>query len=143
MTAASHTVHIDAPPDKVWAAIMDVERWPEFAPQFKSIVRTDDGPIAQGKAAKVTPHGFPGAVWTITRFEAGRSFLWEADFVPGLHLAADHAIEPDGEGTKVMLSLDSSGPLAPIAALAVGRIFRRNVRQEAEGLKAYCEGRAG
>lgn len=141
MTAASHTVRIDAPIEKVWAAFMDVERWPEFAPQFKSIVRSDDGQmLAQGKTARVTPHGFPGAVWTVTRFEEGRSFLWEADLVPGLHLAADHVLEPDGDGTKATLALDSSGLLAPIASLAAGRVFRRNVRQEAEGLKAYCEG---
>lgn len=140
MTAATHTVRIDAPIDKVWSAVLDVERWPEFAPQFKSIVRTDEGPLAEGKAARVTPHGFPGAVWTVTRLEQNRSFLWEADFLPGLHLAADHVLEPDGDGTKATLALDSSGVLAPIAALAVGRVFRRNVRQEAEGLKAYCEG---
>ena len=136
----SHSVHIDAPPQKVWDALMDVERWPVFAPQFKSIVRTDQGPLALGKQARVTPHGFMGSPWTVTRFEDGRSFLWECDILPGVHLAADHVVEPEGAGAKATLSLESSGPLAPAIVLALGRIFRRNTRGEAEGLKAFCEG---
>ena len=136
---ASHTVHISATPQHVWDVLLDVERWPEFAPQFKSIVRTDDGPLALGKAARVTPHGFFGAVWTVTEFEAGRLFTWEAEMLPGLHLAAGHEIAPSGEGTDVTLWLRSSGPLSGPMSLVLGRIFRRNVRQEGEGMKAYCE----
>lgn len=135
----SYTVSIDASPKQVWDAYIDVERWPEFASQFKSIERTDDGPFAQGAAAKVTPHGFPGSIWTVTRFEEGRSFLWEADMLPGLHLAADHTVEAEDEGAKVTLSLESSGVIATIFGIVLGRIFRRNVRTEGDGLKAYLE----
>jgi hypothetical protein len=75
----------------------------------------------------------------VSRFEDGRSFLWEADMLPGLHMAGDHIVEAEGEGSKVTLSLESSGTLAPAINLALGRIFRRNTRGEAEGLKAYAE----
>ena len=139
----AHKETVNAPPAKVWEALVDVERWPEFAPQFKSIQRNDEGPLAEGKVAKVTPHGFPGSNWTVTRFEEGTSFLWEADFLPGLHLAADHVIEPEGDGTELLLSLESSGPLATMLSLVLRRIFSRNVRQEGEGLKAYVEGGSG
>ena len=135
----SNTVQIDATPENVWAAMEDVERWPEFAPQFKSIVRSDEGPFALGTKARVTPHGFFGAVWTVTEFESGRLFTWESDMLPGLHLKAGHVIRPQGDEAEVTLSLESSGPLAGPLGLALGRIFRRNVRQEAEGLKQYCE----
>ena len=135
----TNTVHVSAPPAKVWAAMAGVERWPEFAPQFKTIVRKDDGPIALGKSALVTPKGFFGAVWTVTEYTEGRSFTWEANMLPGLHLTAGHVVEPDGDGTRVTLSLASSGPASVLLALPLGRIFRRNVRQEGEGLKAYCE----
>ena len=46
---------------------------------------------------------------------------------------------PREEATNLTLSLESSGPLAPLLMIALGRIFRRNTRQEAEGMKAYCE----
>jgi uncharacterized protein YndB with AHSA1/START domain len=135
----SSTVHINAPPEKIWQAFVDVERWPEFAPQFQSIVRNDEGPFALGKSARVTPKGFFGSVWTITEFTDGRSFTWEADMLPGLHLLAGHSIEPDAAGANVRLWLESSGPMAGVMSLALGRIFRRNVRQEGEGMKSYCE----
>lgn len=136
----SHSEHIEATPQRVWDVLLDIERWPEFAPQFKSVVREDEGPLAIDKKARVTPHGFFGAVWTVTSFDPGRSFQWESDILPGVHLAADHIVEADGEGSKVTMSLRASGPAAPVIGLALGRIFRRNTRQEAEGLKAYVEG---
>jgi uncharacterized membrane protein len=133
-----NTVDIAATKEQVWTAMEDVERWPEFAPQFKSIVLID-APLAMGAEARVTPHGFFSAIWKVTEFEPNRLFTWESNMLPGLHLVAGHEIVPDGEGVKVTLSLESSGPMAGVLGLVLGRIFRRNVRQEAEGMKAHCE----
>jgi carbon monoxide dehydrogenase subunit G len=138
----AHSVHIGAPPEKIWDAMAGVERWPQFAPQFKSIVRADGGPLALGAKARVTPHGFPGAVWTVTELAAGRSFTWEADAIPGVHLVAGHAIEPEVSGARVTFSLRSSGPGAVLLLPVLAVIARRNTRQAAEGMKAYCEGGA-
>ena len=138
---ASYTVHIDAPPEKVWGMMTDVERWPEFAAQFRSIVRKDQGPLALGSKARVTPRGLFGSIWQVTEFEASRSFTWEADALPGLHLVAGHVVEPEGAGSRVILSLESSGALATLLAPVLGVISRRP-RQVGEGLKAYFEGRA-
>ena len=137
----SHAVHIEAPPDLVWRESIDVESWPEHAPQMKSIVRIDEGPFGPGSSARVTPHGFWGAVWTVREFEDGRSFSWDCDMLPGVHLVAGHVVEPDGAGTKLTLSLRSSGPVATLMAPVFSRIFNRNVSQEGAGLKAYCEAR--
>ena len=46
---------------------------------------------------------------------------------------------PREEATNLSLSLESSGPLAPLLIIALGRNFRRNTRQEAEGMQAYCQ----
>ncbi len=119
----------------------DVERWPEFAPQFKSIKRTEDGPLAMDTTWRITPHGFFGADWTVTALETDRSFTWESDMLPGLHLIAGHVIEPQESGVDVTLSLESKGPTATLMWPILGRIFRRNIRQEADGLKEYCEER--
>lgn len=135
----SHSIHIDAPPERVWQALVDVERWPEFAAQFQRIVRSDDGPLALGKKARVTLRGFLSSEWVVTEFDEGRSFTWETDALPGLHLAGGHVIEPDGAGTRATMSLRSSGPVALLMAPATALIFGRNTRLECEGLKKYCE----
>ena len=138
MRSASYTVHINAAPERAWAAMVDVERWPGFAPQFRSIERKDGGPLALGSKAKVTPRGLIGSIWEVTELEAGRSFTWETDALPGLHLVAGHVVEAVGVGSRVTLSLRSSGPLAAALAPVLGVISRRP-RQVGEGLKAYCE----
>jgi uncharacterized protein YndB with AHSA1/START domain len=139
MLSINNTVHIDAPPERVWRAMADVERWPEFAPQFQAIKRRDEGPLALGKSARVTPKGFFGAPWTVVEYTEGRSFTWDANMLPGVHLSAGHIVEPEDGGTSVTLSLKASGPMWLLLAPALARIFRRNVRQEADGMKAYCE----
>lgn len=136
----SHTVRIDAPAQKIWDVLADVERWPEFASQFKSIVREEQGPLAMGSSARLTTHGLFGSVWTVTQLAPGRSFAWESGMLPGVHLLGDHVIESEGDSSSVTFSLRSLGPLAGLLGLALGRIFRRNTRQAAEGMKAYCEG---
>jgi hypothetical protein len=60
--------------------------------------------------------------------------------LPGVHLSAGHTVEPIDGGTRVTLSLQASGPMWMLLAPALSRIFRRNVQQEADGMKAYCEG---
>ncbi len=142
MAAVARTVHIEAPPERVWELMVEVEGWPRFAPHFRSIERKDEGPFAHGSKARVTPRGSIGAIWTVTEYEAGRSFTWEANLhmLPGAHLAASHVSEPENGGTRLALRLTSSGPLAALLAPVLGVIFRRPLRQVAEGLKALCEG---
>jgi uncharacterized protein YndB with AHSA1/START domain len=38
------TVDIDAPPDRVWAVMSDIERWPEWTPTVTSIARMGHRP---------------------------------------------------------------------------------------------------
>ena len=41
MLSIVNTVHIEVPPDSVWRPLIDVESWPTFSPQFKSIKRKE------------------------------------------------------------------------------------------------------
>ncbi len=139
MLSISNAVHINAPPERVWRVMADVERWPEFAPQFKTIKWKDQGPLTLGKTATVTPKGFFGAPWTVVEYTEGRSFTWDANMLPGVHLSGGHVVEAEGDGTRVTLSLKASGPMWMLLAPALARIFRRNVQQEGEGMKAFIE----
>jgi uncharacterized membrane protein len=132
-------VEVVAPPDKVWAVMTDVERWPEWTTSVERAERLDDGPLRVGSRARLKQPRFPPIVWTVTDLEPGWSFAWTAKNV-GITSVGEHriALEASG-GVKVSLSLHQHGPLAPLLALFTSRLTQRYVNTEAQGLKRRCE----
>lgn len=98
-----------------------------------------DRPLALGGRARVHQPRLRPAVWTVTAFAENRTFTWESRS-PGVRTVAAHDIVPRPDGTvSVRLTLDQTGPLAPVASLLLGRLSRRYVTMEANGLKAKAE----
>jgi carbon monoxide dehydrogenase subunit G len=138
------TIDINAPPERVWAVMMDVERWPEWTDSMKSVERLDSGEFGVGSKAKLKIRRSPNAnVWTVTELTPGRSFSWETNS-GGVKGLATHVIEPDGNGSKVTLTVNLSGIVATLFGTMIGGQSRKNVEMEAEGLKRRSEeGAAG
>ncbi len=135
----SRTVQINAPPERVWAVMADVERWPEWTESMKSVDRLDSGEFGVGSKAKLKIRRSPSAnVWTVTELTPSRSFTWETNS-GGVKGVAAHVIEPDGNGSKVTLTVELSGPMATLFGWFVGAPACQNVEMEAEGLKRRAE----
>src|SRR6266516_666434 len=98
------SVDINAPPERVWAVMADVERWPEWTESMKSVERLDSGEFGVGSKAK-------------------------------LHIRRS----PDGNVSKVTLTVDLSGIVATLFGPMIAGQSRKNVEMEAEGLKRWCE----
>jgi uncharacterized protein YndB with AHSA1/START domain len=139
MINATYSVHIDAAPERVWRETVDIENWAAFAGQMQSVKRIDSGDFRVGSSARVTPKQFWSSLWTVTEMKPGRSFTWGSTLAPGLHVVAGHVVEPEDGGTRLTLSLRSSGPGALVAAPLTALVFRRNLRQEGNGLKRHVE----
>ena len=137
--AVSRTVHIEAPPAKVWAAMVDIERWPEWASYMQSLRRQDEGPFGVGSRVKVTPKGLLGSVWTVTEYREGKSYTWKTTLAPGVNMAGGHVVEADGAGTKATLWLQATGAIGTLLSPVLSLVFRRNTRLATQGLKSFCE----
>ena len=134
------TVSINAPPERVWSVMMDVERWPEWTESMKSVERLDSEEFGVGSKAKLRIRRSPSAnVWTVTEVTPNRSFTWETNS-GGVKGIASHLIEPDGNGSKVTLTVDLSGIVATLFSPMIAGQSRKNVDMEAEGLKRRAEG---
>src|SRR5436305_15085948 len=132
------TIDIQAPPDRVWAAVRDIEHWSEWTPTILSIRLLDRGPIAVGTRAIVRQPKLLPARWQVTEFEEGRGFTWITRG-PGILVTARHSIKGAANGSRVTLSLDFSGPLGPLCARLTRGLDSRYLDLEARRLKEHAE----
>jgi carbon monoxide dehydrogenase subunit G len=139
MARYDRSIHIDAPPTVVWSVISDVEKWPDWTPTILTVVRQQQGDFGLGSTAKVHPKGFPDALLTVTEFTPGRSFTWEGKGGVGMTVQLAHIVEPDGDGSRVTLSVIPGGPAAPFFGWLAARMSKKNVDIEAESLKTRSE----
>lgn len=138
MPGLQRTVTIAAPPERAWAVIVDVERWPGRIPTVESAQRLDAGPLAVGSRTRLRQPRLPEAVWTVTELADGSSFTWESSS-RGVTVTAGHLVEPHPDGSRLTLSLSLSGPLAGIGWLAGRSMITQYVETEAASIRRLAE----
>jgi len=132
------TVDIDAPPERVWDVMIDVEKWPEWTPSMSSLRRLDPGEPREGSRVRIKQPGLAPTTMTITHIERDKCFTWRAK-APGLEVTATHTITKKGAGSQVVLSLYFDGLVGGIIARATRSLNERYIAYEAAGLKKRSE----
>jgi len=134
------TRHIDAPTRPVAEVLFDVARWPEWTPTIDDVERLDEGPFRVGSRARVRQPKLPKAEWEVTEVVDGRSFTWEATG-PGMRTIARHEVVPDGDGSRVTLSIEQTGPMGALAARVWRGLTQRYIELEAASLDSRVTGK--
>lgn len=135
------SVAIAAPAALVWELTVDIEAWPRLSPSMSEVRRLDAGPLQVGSEAEVTQPGLRPATWRVTTLEPGQLFVW-ASSATGVKSVGEHLIVPDGDGCKLMLRINQTGPLAWLVGLVYGRKIRQFVEAELEGFRTAAEAAA-
>lgn len=138
MPGLERTVAVAAPADRVWAVIMDVERWPERIPTVDAVELLDPGPLAVGSRVRLQQPRLLTAVWTVTELAEESSFTWESRS-PGVILTAAHTVESRADRSRLTLALTVAGPLAGIGWLLSRSLTTRYVETEAASIKVAAE----
>jgi uncharacterized membrane protein len=139
MVAYDIAVEIAAPPQRVWAVMRDVERWPEWTPSVRSVQRLDGGPLATGSRARIRQPKLPPADWQVTALEEGKGFTWVSR-APGIVVTARHGVEAIEGGSRATLSIRYEGVLGPLLGWLIRGVNERYLELEAAGLKRRSEG---
>jgi uncharacterized protein YndB with AHSA1/START domain len=102
-----HTQHVAAPPDRVFAALANIENLPRYVPQVTAAQRTDEGQVSV--EARYEGHTQRGKAWFRTD-EGSHRIEWgspDSDYHGWLE------VSPDGDGSRLTLFLETAGGDAP------------------------------
>ncbi len=133
------SVDIDAPAERVWTVLDDVVHWPQWTPTIEEVRLLEDKPFELGSKARVKQPKMNAMIWQVTESEPGRSFVWQTKGA-GFRIVAGHYIDPK---SSVRLTIDLTGPLAPLLSLISGKRIRQYVDTEGASLKKHCESQVG
>lgn len=135
---ASVTIDIDAPPERVWAVMTNVEAWPQWTASVTEVERLDTGRFDIGSRVRIRQPRLPVAVWTVDGLESGRSFTWVAG-LPGFRSTARHVVERRRTGSRVTLEIDQRGLVGELVGRWMAGLTERYLNLEAVGLKRRSE----
>jgi uncharacterized membrane protein len=136
MAHAEASIHIERPPEDVFAFVADAANNPAWR---KNVVRTewlDDGPMRVGRRGRQTA-GLLGREWTveaeIVEWNPPRSAAWRAVQGP-VKVRSWVRVDPDGNGSRVSGGADG-GFTGPIGALLTRLALPMMVRQAQADLR--------
>jgi uncharacterized protein YndB with AHSA1/START domain len=135
------SIDIDAPLERVWDVLMDVERWPDWSPTVTAVERLESGMFRPGSSARVKQPRLPEAIWRVTAMVPQKSFTWSTRS-RGVTTVGRHILSGREEGgTRAGSEIDHTGPLSLLALVFFARLTKRYLDQEVQGLKQRCETR--
>ena len=133
------TVDIDAPAERVWGILSDVERWPEWTASMTRVELLDGGELAVGGRARIKQPAFPRLIWRVTQLQPGRSFSWTAKSAGMTTIAAHDLRQRDDAAVNVTVSIEQTGLFSRLVGMVFGGRTRRYLDMEANGLKRRSE----
>ena len=130
---------IDAPGERVWAVLVDVERWPEWTASVSRVELLTGAPLGLSGRVRIDQPKLRPAVWTVTLWQPGQRFVWESAN-PGVRVVAEHAIATRAGGCTVTLAVQFNGLFGSAAGALNRELTTHYLELEANGLKATSEG---
>lgn len=124
----SVSVHVDAPPEAVYALVADVTRTPEFSPEILSCTWLDGaaGPAAGARFEAVNKVS-RGPAWknrpVVIAAQPGREFAFSRTEKFAGTLVWRYRFEPDGSGTRMTESYEVTRPISRLGWFVIGRLY--------------------
>lgn len=137
----AHAAEIDAPVERVWELVTDVDRWPERLDTVTSLRRGRGraGELALDDVGVVGQPGFPTEVWQVTRVDTHERFSWVTHH-PMVTTWADHRLTRLGaDRTRLELVITMTGPLRLVGRLLYRDRIRRVLESEVATWKQLAE----
>lgn len=134
----SASVEINAPAERVWSLVNNVEEWPRWIPSLKKIEKISPGPLGVGSLVLVVAKSLitVNLLMTITEFVAGRRVVMEGK-VLGVKMTRHYELEPLDKGKT---RLTAGGKVSGLLAFLVRRGGQKLSEEIVQALKKKVEG---
>jgi carbon monoxide dehydrogenase subunit G len=150
MAVVDTQIQIAAPPEAVWAVVMDPQRLADWVTIHRHLGEVSNGAPKPGFRMDQTLH-LRGANfkvhWELAECDAGRRAVWHGRGPARSRATTEYIVEPDGAGTRFHYRNEFHPPLGPLGAAAsralIGGISEREATRTLERLKALLEGPNG
>jgi hypothetical protein len=130
---------IDAPQQRVWAVLSDLEAWPQRIETVDVVELLTPAPVGQGSRVRLKQPRLPEGTWVVTVWDAPSYFEWRQQS-SGVTSVAGHRVEALEEGrSRLTLTLEMRGLLVPVVALFWKGLTNRYMTTEAQGMKRAAE----
>jgi uncharacterized protein YndB with AHSA1/START domain len=123
MSTVEVSVHIDAPPEKVWEVVMDPARLAEWVTIHRRLRYADEGSPRVGYRMEQQVHmrGVSLDVhWELVECAPNRRAVWEGRGPARSHARTEYVLSPEqgGATTHFRYHNEFHAPLGPIGAIA-------------------------
>ena len=133
------SIDIDAPQQRVWDVLTDLEAWPTRIETVETIEFLTPLPIRVGSRLRLKQPKLPEGTWDVTTWDAPTFFEW-VQKGSGVTTVAGHRVESIGDArSRLTLTLDMRGLLIPILGRFYKDLTNRYMGLEAEGMKRAAE----
>ena len=138
-------IDIGAPPEAVYAVLMDADRLEDWVTIHEALLDSPDGPLEKG--SKLTQRlrlaGRCFTVrWTVVENERARRVVWEGRGPMRSKASAIYELAPDADGTHFSYTNEYNlpgGPLGRLAGPVVGRVTGGELDRSLERLRRLVE----
>jgi len=135
----SSSIVINAPPEKVFALVDNLEDWPQWIPSIEKIEKVSEGPLKEGSRIRVTAKSGVTVklLMTITEFIPGQRGVMQGK-VLGTRMTRYYTFERIEQGTKLTAGGEVKGPLAFLVRRGGQRLSEEIVqaaKRKIEGLE--------
>jgi len=146
MAVLESSIEIPAPPEKVWAAIADLNTYGQWMTLHVAFPDGVPDEVKEGVSyrEKVKVMGMPGEVeWTVADYQDTSRIELQGDGPMGTKLRAVFGLEATGDGTKVSYESEFGGAaLAPLQG-TVEKEAQKAGEESLANLRAVVTGENG
>jgi carbon monoxide dehydrogenase subunit G len=135
MSAVRGSIVIAAPPERVWAVVMDPDRLGEWVTIHRAVRAISPGPPAEGSTMEQVLHLRGADIrvrWLLVECRAPVLARWEGRGPAGSHAQIAYRLVAVPEGTRFEYENDFQAPFGALGALASRTVMGQAPQREAD-----------